>query len=247
MSSTAGRTHCVDTGFIVFNDWTYPNFIRLLDELQVPWQPSDMSFSVRCEKSGLEYNGTSLNSLFAQRRNLVRPSFLRMVADIMKLQPPRAGAACSNAARHFEPRRVSASRRLLPLLRRALHHPHGRRDLVVPPRRHVGISGALFRRVFRQSRLPERHHRPTWRVIQGGSREYIKRLTAPYAARIRLNTPVTGDAAPAPPHRRATAGRQRRTVRPGVHGLPQRPGVEAVVRPQPRRARDPRCHRLPGK
>ncbi|MGZ8382416.1 MAG: NAD(P)-binding protein, partial [Nitrospira sp.] len=73
-----GRSYAIDTGFIVFNDWTYPNFIALLDRLGVASQPSDMSFSVRCEQTGLEYNGTSLNSLFAQRRNLLRPSFYRM-------------------------------------------------------------------------------------------------------------------------------------------------------------------------
>ncbi|MDH4325412.1 MAG: FAD-dependent oxidoreductase, partial [Betaproteobacteria bacterium] len=66
----AGRRYAVDTGFIVFNDWTYPNFIALLDELGVASQPSAMSFSVRDEASGLEYNGTSLNTLFAQRANL---------------------------------------------------------------------------------------------------------------------------------------------------------------------------------
>ena len=77
-------TSAVDTGFIVYNDWTYPHFVALMDELRVPWQPSPMSFSVRCERTGLEYNGTSINSLFAQRRNLLRPSFLRMVADILE-------------------------------------------------------------------------------------------------------------------------------------------------------------------
>jgi len=75
-----GRTWAIDTGFIVFNDWTYPNFIAMLGELGVSWHASDMSFSLRCERSGLEYNGTSVNSLFAQRRNCVRPSFLRMIA-----------------------------------------------------------------------------------------------------------------------------------------------------------------------
>ena len=79
-----GQDYNVDTGFIVFNDRTYPNFIRMLDELGVASQPSDMSFSVRCEKTGLEYNGHSLNTLFAQRRNLVRPSFYRLVADILR-------------------------------------------------------------------------------------------------------------------------------------------------------------------
>jgi predicted NAD/FAD-binding protein len=80
----AGKTWAIDTGFIVFNDWTYPNFIKLMDELKVPSQPSAMSFSVKCERTGVEYNGTTLNSLFAQRRNLFRPSFLRMIKDILR-------------------------------------------------------------------------------------------------------------------------------------------------------------------
>ena len=79
-----GETYAVDTGFIVFNDWTYPNFIKLLTRLGVASQPSVMSFSVRCERTGLEYNGISLNTLFAQRRNLLRPSFHRMVRDILR-------------------------------------------------------------------------------------------------------------------------------------------------------------------
>ena len=79
-----GEQFAVDTGFIVFNDWTYPNFIALLAELGVESQASAMSFSVRNEASGLEYNGTTLNTLFAQRRNLLRPSFLRMIRDILR-------------------------------------------------------------------------------------------------------------------------------------------------------------------
>ena len=64
------RTIPVDTGFIVFNDWTYPNFIKLMGQIGVESQASEMSFSVKCQKTGLEYNGTNLNALFAQRRNL---------------------------------------------------------------------------------------------------------------------------------------------------------------------------------
>ena len=63
-----GRTYPVDTGFIVFNQKTYPNFVKLLEQLGVSWQPSKMSFSVRCEKTGLEYSPTSPNALFAQRQ-----------------------------------------------------------------------------------------------------------------------------------------------------------------------------------
>src|SRR5687767_9719599 len=72
------RRVAVDTGFIVFNDWTYPRFIALLNELGVAWQSSNMCFSLRDERTGLEYNGTTLNTLFAQRLNALRPSFLRM-------------------------------------------------------------------------------------------------------------------------------------------------------------------------
>ena len=79
-----GRRYEVDSGFIVFNERTYPNFIALLRELSVSTQESSMSFSVRDEASGLEYNGTTLNTLFAQRRNLLRPSFLGMIRDIVR-------------------------------------------------------------------------------------------------------------------------------------------------------------------
>ena len=78
------QTWPVDTGFIVFNERNYTNFIALLDELNVPSHRTTMSFSVRCDRSGLEYNGTSLEKLFVQRKNLIRPSFYRMVTDIVR-------------------------------------------------------------------------------------------------------------------------------------------------------------------
>ena len=93
-----GRPLAIDTGFIVFNDWTYPNFIALLDELGVPSQPSEMSFGVKCEQTGLEYKGHSLNTLFAQRRNLLRPSFHRMLRD-RRVEPP-ATSGRNRTGRH---------------------------------------------------------------------------------------------------------------------------------------------------
>ncbi|MEC9084776.1 MAG: FAD-dependent oxidoreductase, partial [Pseudomonadota bacterium] len=79
-----GRTWPVNTGFIVFNDWTYPNFIKLMDRLGVASEVSNMSFSVDCHASGLQYNGTSLNTLFAQRRNLFNLNFLKMIREILR-------------------------------------------------------------------------------------------------------------------------------------------------------------------
>ena len=79
-----GQHYAVDTGFIVYNDRSYPNFIKLMQQLDVLSQPTEMSFSVSCAQRGLEYSGSNLNTLFAQRGNLVSPYFLRMVRDIMR-------------------------------------------------------------------------------------------------------------------------------------------------------------------
>jgi predicted NAD/FAD-binding protein len=186
-----GRPYAVDTGFIVFNDWTYPNFIRLLDELRVPWQPSDMSFSVRCEKSGLEYNGTSINSLFAQRRNLVRPSFLRMVADIMKfnrLAPALLTGGADSLSLGEYLRKEGYSRHFLE------HYiiPMGSAIWSSRPADMLAFPARFFVEFFANHGFLSVNERPTWRVVRGGSREYIGRLTAPYAGSIHLNTPVEG-------------------------------------------------------
>mgnify|MGYP002719134171 CR=1 FL=1 len=79
-----GKLYAVDTGFIVFNDWTYPNFIRLLGQIGVTFKPTEMSFSVCDQNAGFEYNGNNLNSLFAQRRNILSPGFWGMLRDILR-------------------------------------------------------------------------------------------------------------------------------------------------------------------
>jgi predicted NAD/FAD-binding protein len=184
-----GRRHAVDTGFIVYNDWTYPNFVRLIDELKVQWQPSRMSFSVRCEQTALEYNGTSINSLFAQRRNLVRPSFLRMVADIVRFN--RAAPALLADA--------SAGITLGDYLAREgfcrsfVDHyiiPMGAAIWSSRPADMLRFPARFFVEFFSNHGFLSVNQRPTWRVISGGSREYVKRLTAPFAGRIHLDTPV---------------------------------------------------------
>jgi predicted NAD/FAD-binding protein len=185
----AGRTYAVDTGFIVFNDWTYPNFIELLDELKVPWQPSDMSFSVRCEKSGLEYNGTSLNSLFAQRRNLLRPSFLRMVSDILGFNR-RAPALLMGKADTLS---LGAYLAREGYSRYFIDHyiiPMGAAIWSSRPEDMLDFPAHFFVEFFANHGFLSIDHRPTWRVVSGGSREYVKRLVASFSHRIRLSTPV---------------------------------------------------------
>ncbi len=186
----AGEHYAVDTGFIVYNDWTYPRFTELLQELAVPWQSSDMSFSVRCEKTGLEYNGTRLNTLFAQRRNLLRPSFLRMIGDILRFnrQAPqllRSPADRSSLGEYLH--REAYSRCFIE------HYiiPMGAAIWSSRPLDMLQFPARFFVDFFMNHGLLSVDERPTWRVIRGGSREYVKKIIAPFAARIRLNTPVS--------------------------------------------------------
>ena len=184
-----GREYAVDTGFIVHNDWTYPNFVALLEELGVAWQPSDMSFSVRCESSGLEYNGTSINSLFAQRLNLLRPSFLRMVADIVRFSS-QAPALLAERAADVSLGDYLQEHRYSHFFIENYIIPMGAAVWSSRPADMLKFPARFLVEFFANHGFLSVNNRPTWRVIQGGSREYVKKLTARYAARIRLNTPV---------------------------------------------------------
>lgn len=186
-----GRHYAVDTGFIVFNDWTYPNFIALLEELQVDWQYSSMSFSLRCERTGLEYNGTSLNSLFAQRLNILRPSFLRMIRDILRFNEA-AGAWLAKGdtqlslAAFLEQGRYSS-----PFIERYIV-PMGRAIWSATASALLDFPAHFFIDFFARHGFLNVSNRPVWRIIKGGSREYARKLVAPYQHRIRLATPIVG-------------------------------------------------------
>ena len=185
----AGRRYSVDTGFIVFNDWTYPNFIRLLDELGVASQSSDMGFSVRDERNGLEYSGSTLNTLFAQRRNLLRPSFWRMLADILRFnrEAPRLLAQPGDDVPLGDYlARNDYSRRFVE------HYivPMGAAIWSTDPQNMLAFPARYFIRFFHNHGLLSVDDRPQWRVIRGGSARYVEALTAPFRDRVRLRTPV---------------------------------------------------------
>ena len=185
----AGRAYNVDTGFIVFNDWTYPNFIRLLDELGVASQPSAMSFSVRVEKTGLEYNGTSLNSLFAQRRNLLRPSFWRMLRDILRFNR-EAPALLSGGSDDTGLGDYLAAH---DYSREFIEHyiiPMGAAIWSTDPESMLRFPARFFVRFFHNHGMLSVDERPRWRVVCGGSARYVEKLSAPFRDRIRLETPV---------------------------------------------------------
>jgi predicted NAD/FAD-binding protein len=185
-----GEVQQVDTGFIVFNDRTYPHFIGLLSELGVAWRDSSMSFSVRNEGSGLEYNGTSLNSLFAQRSNLLRPSFLRMVSDIVRFNR-EAPRLLDTEGDEIALGEYLAEHRYSRAFRDDYLIPMGAAIWSTDPQCMLGFPARFFVRFMHNHGMLTVNDRPTWRTIAGGSARYVERLVAPWRHRIRLQCAVT--------------------------------------------------------
>ncbi|MNU75314.1 protoporphyrinogen oxidase [compost metagenome] len=186
-----GERFAIDTGFIVFNDWTYPNFIRLLDKLGVASQPTEMSFSVQDPHTGTEYNGNNLNSLFAQRRNLMSPGFWGMLRDILRFN--------REALRDLDEQRIAADTTLGAYLRQNRYGQRFIEHYIVPMGSAIWSMTLgdmqrfplrFFVRFCKNHGLLSVTHRPQWRVVSGGSRSYVAPLSAGFVERIRLNCPV---------------------------------------------------------
>lgn len=186
---TPGGPLSVDTGFIVFNDWTYPNFIKLLDELDVASQPSDMSFSVQSEATGLEYNGTSLNSLFAQRRNLLSPRFHGMIRDILRFNR-EAPALLETADPTLTIGEYLRDHRYGDWFRDNYIVPMGSAIWSAPVGSTLDIPALFFVRFFKNHGMLSVDDRPQWRTVKGGSQRYIDAMLPLFGDRIRVNTPV---------------------------------------------------------
>lgn len=188
--SDHGRQLAIDTGFIVYNDRTYPKFIALLRECGVASLPTEMSFSLSCERTGLEYSGSNLNTLFAQRTNLFKPQFYRMIRDILRFN-------------REAPRILSQQNVDMTLGDYLAEQDYGvafRNDYLLPMASAIWSAKAelvcqmpllFFVRFFHNHGLLTVADRPQWRVIEGGSREYVKKVVAPFVDRIRLRSPVT--------------------------------------------------------
>ncbi len=179
----------VDTGFVVFNDRTYPRFRELLRQLGVSERATDMSFSVRCERTGLEYNGTSLNTMFAQRRNLLRPSFHRMIRDILRFY--------REAPELLE--QDDDGLTLMEYLQTGGYSDEFVDQHILPMGAAVWSSSAdtmhrfparYFVEFFRNHGFLEVDNRPQWFTVEGGARSYVERIVEPFRQRLRLGTPV---------------------------------------------------------
>ncbi len=187
--SLAGRRWAVDSGFIVYNERNYPQFTRLLAECGVASQPTTMSFSVRHDRDDLEYNGTTLATLFAQRRNLARPRFLRMLAAILRfhraaVSTVRAGPPTLTLGELLEAGGYPAELAewyLVPICS-ALWS--------LPASSALDLPAAYVVEFLDNHGMLEVHNRPQWRVIQGGSARYVEAVCAPFRSQVRLGHPV---------------------------------------------------------
>ena len=185
-----GRPYQVDSGFIVYNEKTYPNFIKLLNQLGVATQLSNMSFSVQSAHSGLEYNGTSLNHLFAQRTNLLRPSFHRMLRDILRFYR-EAGELLEGRDRSTTLGAYLDDNKYSDEFMRDHLIPMGAAVWSANPAQMREFPAQSFIRFFHNHGFLQRNDRPKWRVVRGGSQRYVEALTRPFADRIRRRSPVS--------------------------------------------------------
>lgn len=186
---TAEGSYAVDTGFIVFNEGTYPNFCKMLRQLGISWQPTPMTFSVKCERTGLEYSPHTFNTFFAQRSNLLKPAFWRMIYEINQFR------------RSFDDL-LASDRNDMPLvtyLRNAGYSERFINHFIVPmgaslwsadPTLFESFPLGTFVRFFRNHGIFEVQHPLQWYVIKGGSARYVEKMIAPFANRIRTGMPV---------------------------------------------------------
>lgn len=184
-----GFRYAIDTGFIVYNERTYPQFSRILNMLGVETQPAPMSFSVKNEKLRLEYNGGSLNSLFAQRSNILKPSFYRMIwgiarfnresRDVLDLDDNTTTLGEYLGENNYPSEMID-------------HYiiPMGGAIWSTDPDQMMNFPAKTFIRFFLNHGLLDLKDRPQWRTIKGGSREYVKKMTAGFENRILTRSPV---------------------------------------------------------
>lgn len=184
-----GRSYAVDSGFMVFNPLTYPHLLALFRELGIGWRDTDMSLSVRIDKQDFEWSGQSFSSLFADRRNLVRPAFWRLLADVVRFnrmapawleQHPQGQATLGELVTAWG---FSAAFREAYLL------PMAAAIWSCPARTVWDFPAATFIRFCVNHRLLQVNKRPTWRTVLNGSRSYIEQIR-PLLGDIRLQQQV---------------------------------------------------------
>ncbi len=202
---TAHETHHVDTGFIVMNDRNYPNFTRLLAQLGVATQATNMSFSVKGEDEDFEYAGTP-RGLFCQPRNLASPRFQRMIADLLRFnrelrrllardETDQAARGGGSRTRDLSPQGESLQdflvrRRFSEVFIQRLIVPQVSAVWSADPRQISSFPVRFLAEFFSNHGMLGFRDRPRWATVAGGSARYVEALTRPFRERIRLDSPV---------------------------------------------------------
>ncbi|GAB2997350.1 NAD(P)/FAD-dependent oxidoreductase [Psychrosphaera aestuarii] len=185
------QDYSIDTGFIVFNDKTYPNFLKLLKQININKQATEMSFSVTNPVSGLEYNGNNLNTLFAQRSNIFKPKFWSLISQILKFNK-----LCKKL---YDENAIPEKQTLGEFLQINSFNEYFNQNYILPMAAAIWSSSlnqvkqfelSFFIRFFYNHGLLNIQDRPQWYVIPGGSRSYIEPLTADFKDKIKLNTHI---------------------------------------------------------
>ncbi len=175
----------VDTGFIVFNKKTYPNFLKLLHELKVPYENSAMSFSVKDSQKDFEYNGTNFNALFAQRKNFINPSFYKMIREILRFNKSSIILLRSDEE-------IS----LGDYLKREGYSDFFKKYYILPMGSAIWSSNIktmmqfpakFFIQFFNNHGMLNINDRPQWLTISGGSINYVNKMIKSFRKKIKLN------------------------------------------------------------
>ena len=232
-----GGPVAADTGFLVYNERTYPLFTRLLADLGVATHPSDMSFSLSDLRCGLEWRGTSLSTVFAQRRNATRPAFLAMLADVVRFNRLARRLLAEPAAQSGSLADLLAGRRWSAGFLDWYLIPLGSAIWSADPETFTQIPARTFAEFFSRHGLLGPRDQPPWRTVTGGSTSYVRAILEPLrtpwpAAPRRRRSPRCGVSRPGGVPHRARPG----DLRPPGYGHAQRPGPGPAGRPERRGA-----------
>jgi len=188
--TAGGSTFAVDSGFMVFNRRTYPNLIRLFERLGIEWSESDMSFSVNIPAEDIEWSGSNLNTVFAQRKNIVNPRFLKMIADVLRFSRDADRLLADPSIDQLT---------LGQLLEREGYHgaftdwyliPMGDAIWSTPPGQMLDYPAGTFLRFCDNHGLLHVTGKPMWRSVVGGSRTYVERASRDFSGEVYLSEPV---------------------------------------------------------
>jgi len=187
----ADGTHEVDTGFLVYNDRNYPGLVTLFGQLGVATKASDMSFGMTDDISGVEWRGSSVNTVFAQRRNALRPAFFRMLADVVRFNRTARALLDGPGDPTLSLEGLLESGRWSRQFVDWYLIPMGSSIWSADPSTFLSMPAVTFARFFDNHGLLTYGDQPSWRTVVGGSRRYVEAVLAPLGDRVRLSCPVS--------------------------------------------------------